>query len=271
MIALSVRLSAQEEAVIAVRDRLDKSNSFSFAMGQATSLGQNNYKSGALLGLVYQKRLNRILSAGIGLSYSTYRVDYKEYMTGKYFDPEWNNEQPTNFYYTSSQAQYYLVNLSGGDLGLASAQALLKINFVPIKSGTVASAYASIAPGVVMASLTQVQSNINFFEHPDDFTYSQANNTSFESAAAQSTWTGCLVLSFGVEFFPVNQFSFFMQADFGYHLALPFVDTSLYQERVLEEPYYNPYEDYPMPANFPLSDNTAFLTLNFRLGLSYNF
>lgn len=267
----------QEEAVIAVQARLEKSNSFHFNLGLASSLGQNNYQGGTLVGLGYQKRINRVLSAGASVSYATYRSDYNDFMTGTYKDPNWSLDPqgftvPKNFYYTPNQAQYLLVNISGGNMTQFSVGAVLKINFVPIKSNTIASFYALAVPSLVISNLEKVESNINFFDHPDDNTYSQANNASFVLSESQSKTTGGLNIGAGVEFFPTNLFSFYIQTGIGYTFPVPFVDTSLYEKHTLPVESYNEFDKVPpLPKNFPLSDDKGFTTLNFQLGLTYNF
>lgn len=267
----------QEEAVIAVQARLEKSNSFHFNLGLASSLGQNNYQGGTLVGLGYQKRINRVLSAGASLNYATYRSDYNDFMTGTYKDPKWAVPPdefivPKNFYYTASQAQYLLVNISGGDITQFSIGAIVKFNFVPIKSNTIASFYALAAPSLVISNLEKVESNINFFDHPTIDDYLQANNASFVLAESQSKTTGGLNIGAGVEFFPTNLFSFYIQAGIGYTFPVPFVDTSLYEKHTLDVESYNEFDKVPpLPKNFPLSDDKGFTTLNFQLGLTYNF
>ena len=199
-------------------------------------------------------------------------------MTGRYKDPKWGDEAtggfevPKNFYYTSSQEQYLLVNLSGGDITQFSFGVVAKINFVPIKSNTVASFYALAAPSLVISNLEEVNSNINFFDHPTVDDYLQANNESFVLAKSQSKTTGGINIGVGVEFFPVNLFSFYVQTGLGYTFPVPFVDTSLYQKHVLDVESYNAFDKVPpLPKNFPLSDDKGFTTLNFQLGLTYNF
>jgi opacity protein-like surface antigen len=270
---LAPAVSGQDEAVIAVKARLEKSNSLHFNLGAATSLGQNNYQGGTFVGLGYQKRVNRILSVGGSLSYASYRSDYNDFMTGRYPDKNFEIELPNNTYYTPSQAQYLLVNLSGGDIRQLSLGFVAKINFVPIRSNTVASCYAVAAPSLVMSNLEQVESNINFFDHPTVDDYIQVNNESHTLAESQSSTTGGINLGAGVEFFPTNLFSFYIQAGLGYTFPVPFVDTSLYQNHILTVDFYNPFDTKttPLPKNFPLSDDKGFTTLNFQLGLAYNF
>src|SRR4030095_1481679 len=127
-------------------------------------------------------------------------------MTGKYKDPLWSPDGsvtfPNNFYYTSSQAQYLLVNISGGDLKQFYFSAIAKINFVPIKSNTIASVYGLVAPSLVMSTLDPVKSNINYFDHPTDDDYLQVNNDSYTLSSSESTVTGGINLGVGVEFFP---------------------------------------------------------------------
>jgi hypothetical protein len=275
---LALGAFAQEEAVIAVQARIEKSNSVHFNLGAAASLGQNNYQGGTFVGLGYQKRINRVLSAGATINYATYRSDYNDFMTGRYRDPKWGQEEiggfevPINFYYTESQAQYLLVNLSGGDITQFSLGLVAKINFVPIKSNTIASVYALAAPSLVISSLEQVESNINYFDHPTDNDYLQVNNQSYTLSESQSKTTGGINIGVGVEFFPVSLFSFYIQTGIGYTFPVPFVDTSLYQKHVLEVEFYNPFDKVPpLPKNFPLSEDKGFTTLNFQLGLTYNF
>jgi hypothetical protein len=265
------RLNAQDESVIAVKARLEKSNSLHFNLGSASSLGQTNYRGGTLVGLGYQKRINRVVSAGVSISYATYRTDYADYMTGRYYDERWDNLQPANFYYTSSQLQYILVNLSGGDLKQVCISPIIKLNFVPIKSNTAASLYGLVSPSLVVSTLSGIESNINFFEHPNINAYNQVNNDSFESAPAQTTLTGGVNVSVGVEFLPANLFSFYIQTGLGYSFPVPFVDTSLYQTRVLEKADFDPYVDYPLSDDYPLSNDKGFTTWNFQLGITYNF
>lgn len=262
---------AQDEAVIAVRSRLDRSNSIYLNLGAASDFGLNNYRGGTLFGAGYVKRINRIVGVGANISYASYKVDYLDYMTGKYDDEEWNNSQPNNFYYTADMKQYILVNLSGGDLKQLAIGGIVKINFVPIKSNTMASFYASIAPSLVASTLDKIESNINFFSHPSFAAYNQVNNDSFESVPKQTKWTGGAILSTGVEFFPASTFSFYIQAGLSYSFPVPFVDTSLHQTRILEVENFNPFDDYPLPENFPLSTEKGFTSFNFQLGLSYNF
>jgi len=277
--AIVMTAFGQEEAVIAVQARLERSNSFHFNLGAATSLGQNNYEGGTFVGLGYQKRINRILSAGAVISYATYLSDYNDFMTGMYRDSNWGTDPdggafkvPNNFYYTPSQAQYLLVNISGGDIRQFSLGLVAKINFVPIKSNTVASVYALAAPSLVISNLEEVQSNINFFDHPTVDDYDQVNNQSFTLAESQSKTTGGINIGLGVEFFPTNLFSFYIQTGVGYTFPVPFVDTSLYGKHTLTVESYNPFDKVPpLPKNFPLSDDKGFTTLNFQLGLTYNF
>lgn len=280
LVTLATAVFGQEEAVIAVQARLERSNSFHFNLGAATSLGQNNYQGGTFVGLGYQKRVNRILSVGALLNYATYRSDYNDFMTGKYRDSNWGQDPdgkgafkvPNNFYYTPSQAQYLLVNISGGDIRQFSLGVVAKVNFVPIKSNTVASVYALAAPSLVMSNLEEVQSNINFFDHPTDNDYDQVNNDSFILAESQSKTTGGINVGLGVEFFPTNLFSFYIQTGVGYTFPVPFVDTSLYEKHTLTVDSYNPFDKVPpLPKDFPLSDDKGFTTLNFQLGLTYNF
>jgi len=263
----------QEEALIAVKARLEKSNSLHFNLGAATSLGQNNYQGGTFVALGYQKRVNRILSVGGSMSYASYRSDYNDFMTSKYRDKNWNTEIPTNTYYTESQAQYLIVNLSGGDIRQVSLGVVTKINFVPIKSNTVASVYAIAVPSLVMSTLEAVESNINFFDHPTIDDYLQVNNESYTPLVeSQSKTTGGINIGLGVEFFPTNLFSFYIQAGVGYTFPVPFVDTSLYEDHTLDVDFYNPFDKVPpLPKNFPLSEDKGFTTLNFQLGLTYNF
>lgn len=279
LVILVTTAFCQEEAVIAVQARLERSNSFHFNLGAASSLGQNNYQGGTFAGLGYQKRVNRILSVGASLNYATYRSDYNDFMTGTYNDKNWGEgvagegfTVPNNFYYTPSQAQYLLVNLSGGDIRQFSLGLVAKINFVPIKSNTIASVYALAAPSLVMSSLEEVESNINFFDHPTDNDYHQVNNASFVLAESQSTTTGGVTIGVGVEFFPTSMFSFYIQTGIGYTFPVPFVDTSLYEKHILDVDFYDPFDNVPpLPKNFPLSDDKGFTTLNFQLGLTYNF
>lgn len=273
LVTLATAAKGQEEAVIAVKARLDKSNSLCFNLGAATSLGQNNYRGGTMFGLGYQKRVNRILSVGASFSYATYRSDYDDFMTAKHLDTNWDIEIPNNTYYTPSQAQYLLVNLSGGDVTQLFLGAVAKINFVPIKSNTVASVYALGAPSLVISSLEAVESNINHFEHPTIDDYLQVNNASYTLAESQSKTTGGINIAFGVEFFPINQFSFYVQAGLGYTFPVPFVDTSRYKDPIMKVDFYDPFDEtaLPLPKDFPLSDDKGFTTLNFQLGLTYNF
>ena len=252
----------QEEDVLALKARLERSNAFHFTLGGGSSLGQNNYKGGTMVGAGYQKRVNRVLSLGANVSYTTFRIDYADFMTGKYFDPKWNNSQPNNFYYPSDMSEYYLVNLSGGDLSQLYINIPVKVNFIPIKSSTVTSFYGIIAPALVLSQLDHVLANENYFLHPSPNEYLQEDNRSYQAAPKRSTWTGGAILSVGVEFFPTNLFSFYLQTSFGYSFPVPFVDTSLYQKHTMQE-YLNP--------NFPLSTQKGFSTFNLQMGLSYNF
>ena len=253
---------SQADEIITASARLERSRSFYFTMGNSASLGQTNYIGGTLLGIGLNKRLNRIFSIGGSLSYSTFRTNYAEFMTGKYFDPKWNNDQPNNFYYPSDQSEYFLVNLSGGDLKQLYFSIPIKLNLIPIKSSTVASVFGTIAPGIVNSQLETILANENYFIHPSETEYLQENNISYKPSEKSSTLTGYLSVQAGVEFFPASIFSFFLQAGLGYSFKLPYVDTSLYQTHTIQE-YRN--------DSFPLSRDKGFSTLNFQLGLCYNF
>lgn len=253
---------AQEDEVVLVKARLERSNEIQFALASCSSLGQNNYTGGNKVGLGYLKRLNRVLSIGGNISYTTFRTDYADFMTGKYFDARWNNAQPNNFYFPSNMSEYYLVNLSGGELNQIHFLIPFMFNFIPIKSSTITSFYASISPGVILSKIGQVLGNENYFQHPTIDQYIQVNNRSFEAARKQSKLTGGMMLNLGVDFFPTHVFSFSFQVGYGYSLPVPFVDTSLYQSHTIEE-----YRD----EKFPLSVNKGLSTASFQFGLSYNF
>lgn len=288
-------VSAQDEGLMQKRERIQRSNSVIVDFGPSFTLGKNigDYSTGFNVEIGYVKRLNRVLSIGPSISYSTFKYDpdVTNDVGGNayvgYGDPNgWLSKYsgapnlPNEFLYG------VLLELDGGDLSMVSFAANIKLNFVPIKDDTKFSVYAFVKPFVSSVSRSEVkghsiryvyeayedlgQSNYDF----DDFLFYNLSDNTWYPDGAESDWgpdeypvlksdseiTGGVYLGPGIEFMPNKAVSIFAQASFGYTFPVTFVGTKAYESTI----------ESLNDEEFPLTKK-GFPSLNLQFGVSFNF
>ena len=80
MLLFTSVVMGQGEDVVALKARLERSNSLQFTLGAGTSLKQNNYKGGTLVGIAYQKRLNAYISLSAEKRYEDFAKQYPGFL-----------------------------------------------------------------------------------------------------------------------------------------------------------------------------------------------
>ena len=163
-------VTAQDEGVIAKKERIDRSMSIFLGGGGSFTLGKNigDYSTGFNLEAGFIKRLNRVFSVGPSISYQAFKYDPEVttaerdafYGTGdiviKYpsaYD-SWNEK-----YGLPSSQTYdygYVLTLEGGDISLFSMALNLKFNFIPITDKTKFSVYGFAKPFIAFANRDEV-------------------------------------------------------------------------------------------------------------------
>ena len=298
VLACTVMVKAQDEGTIVKRERIDKDNGIFLGLGGSATTGKNigDYKIGFNVELGFQKRLNRIFSIGPSLSYQNFQYDPEE--TNKDRNAYVGTGDPANWKtkYNLQSANYdygYVLTLDGGDLNLISLGVNLKLNFVPIKENSKFSVYGFAKPFVSVASRGEVNGSDQRYTYEiyedinntptnpnDDVLHFNLNNDTlypdqlYNADKNQNTWgpneydalksktkvTGGIFLGPGIELFPNNTFSFFLQAAFGYTFPVNYVSTESYETTVTS------YVD----ENFPMTTK-GFPSINVQFGGSFNF
>jgi hypothetical protein len=291
----SYLLTAQDEGVIQKKQRIDRSKGIFIGLGPSFTLGKNigDYSVGFNVEAGFVKRLNRILSIGPSVSYLSFKYDPEVTSVngGAYVgsgDPlGWR----TKYALPNLSYDYgYVVELEGGDLSLLSLALNLKINFVPIKDGSIFSVYGFAKPFVTLASRSEVRGSDQRYTYEiyedlganktstaddilhynlgdDEWYYNYIDQkanvwdlSSYPDLKADTEITGGIFIGPGIEFMPTKPFSFFIQAAFGYTFPLTFVGTGSY------EPVVASYNE----EKFPLTKK-GFPSVNLQVGASLNF
>ena len=290
-------LNAQDEGVIIRKERLEFNQGVFIGGGPSFTLGKNigDYSTGLNFEIGYTNRLNRILSLGGSISYTSFKYDSKK--TGE------NNIFIGDEYFDSQEYLNYLlamyVDFDGGDLNLTSAAFNIKLNLIPVTDASMFSVYVFAKPFVTMYTRTEVKGTALLFGVYDldsDGTYTAeeaeysaqyaVENASFDNPRIplyipwqagdptlqdygvtlsddlkkESKVTGGIVVGPGIEFMPARKISIYAQAGFGYTFPVTFISTEKYKGNDLN----TVDEKYPVAKE-------GFPSINVQAGLTFNF
>lgn len=198
-------VSAQDEGVIAKKERIDKASNLFIGFGPSITFGKNigDYSTGFNVELGFLKRLNRVLSIGPSVSYLHFKYDPEKttaddggaYVGSGDIDTDWygsDYDSWNNKYDLNESYDYgYVLSLDGGDVSLISLAVNLKLNFVPVRDNSVFSAYIFAKPFVTSAQRKEVSgtgtmyvyeayedfSGTPAFENDDLLYYNQGDDT----------------------------------------------------------------------------------------------
>jgi hypothetical protein len=289
---VSLMATAQDEGAVIKKERLERTKSFYISAGPSFTLGKNigDYSKGASFEFGFLKRINRVLSVGPSLSYTSFKYDPKVTTAqggGAYVSNGDPNDWATTYSIPDLAYDYgYVLNLSGGNLKLLSLGYTIKLNLIPVKDNTKVSIYGFAKPFLTVASRGDVSGSADryayetYVDDSGDLNYNlgdatwykdgysetwgphsgNTGNTGYPALRAETKVTGGIFLGPGIEFMPVKPLSVFAQAAFGYTFPITYVSTKSYDNTVAS--YAS--DKFPMiKKGFPL--------INIQVGLSYNF
>lgn len=283
----STILFAQDEGVIAKRERIDRSKGIFLGLGPSFTLGKNigDYSVGFNVEAGFVQRMNRVLSIGPSISYLSFKYDPEETgLNNVFIGGPYQDNQGDSFH----QGLYF--DLSGGRLSLISLALNLKLNFIPVRDDSKISVYAFAKPFISYVSREEVKGtgilleNYGDIEDADDWAAGKVDEFPWEAGATEveqtygievsdelkkeSQISGGIFIGPGIEFFPAGKVSGFFQASIGYTFPVSYISTEVYEN---SENYGNDLdvfleniEDYPMT-------NEGFPSVNLQFGVSFNF
>ena len=260
-------LAAQDEGSAVAQQRFTVDKSVFISVGPALTLGKNlgDYSNGISFEAGYLKRLNKIMSIGPSLSYSSFKYD---------------KDKTYPYYYDSDQDEFFDLYLEGGDVTLISLGFTLRLNLIPVGDNTKFTVYGVGTPFICSASRKEVSSTGVYYFY-DGIEYQavafEVTADDFDNFKKESSITGGLSLGFGFELMPMKTVSVFGQVTASYTAPINYVSSQEYTKDAEEfsfpeDPgsvYYDAQatiynEDFPVVKK-------GFPGVNIRLGISYNF
>jgi hypothetical protein len=301
LLQLTITVFAQDEGIIKKRERIDRSKGVFVGGGGSFTLGKNigDYSVGYNFEAGFLKRVNRVLSIGPSFSYLNFKYDPEvtNAERGAYYGngdisvdwysdtyETWGDKYPTTAGQTYDYA--YVLTLDGGDLSLISLALNIKLNFIPITDNTKFSVYGFAKPFITMSRRDAVtgsgkrwvwesyEDRKGTAMEGDDVLYYYQGDEQWHADGYEEEWdsegypvlaednsvTGGVFLGPGIEFIPSKPVSIFVQAAFGYTFPISYVSTQSYDDTI--ESYID--DEFPMVKE-------GFSSLNFQVGVSYNF
>jgi len=270
LIVLSVMCTAasgQEESSAVAVQRFAFDKSFYVGGGVSFPFGKNigDYSMGYNFEAGFLKRTNRILSIGPSLSvlYMAYDPAVTEASSGNAYIGYIDDINDPDYW------EGYVINLTGGDITMASLAFNLKLDFIPISDNSKIAVYGFAKPFIAYASRSDVNGTSTYLktDDPDGATDWRVVNDGIEwgpddypALAAESTITGGIFVGPGIEFTPNKKTSFFMQVPFGYTFPISYISTTAYDSSL--DSYFS--DEFPMVKE-------GFTSLSVQIGLSFKF
>ncbi|MBS1487861.1 MAG: hypothetical protein JST43_09755 [Bacteroidetes bacterium] len=266
LIFLLTNLKAQDEGSIVKRERIKRDKSIFIGGGISKAGSLDDYSLGVNFEGGYTKRLNRILSIGGSFSYLKFTYDQKISSSGQ-INPTNINTYPSNFYYSPASLStpgYYdvgaLISVSGSNLSVISLAANIKLNFVPIMESTKISVYGFAKPFIAKGTSSSGQIIVDGVAYNSstgglDKVPSSTQSVPFDQ---ESVTTGGIFIGPGLELFPNNPISFFMQASFGYTFPIDQSSIKSLSKDISQ-----------WPAQPPVK-SVGFTSINLAAGISFN-
>jgi hypothetical protein len=290
LMACALLLQAQDEGTIVKRERIDRSNNVFLAFGPSLTLGKNigDYSIGFNIEGGFVKRLNRVFSIGPSLSFVKFN-----------YDPEVTAEGFKNAFVGGpfvdvNGFEYYeglAFEFEGGDISLFSLALNLKLNLIPVKDNSKISIYGFAKPFVAYSQRTEVTGKTAYSVNYGDISSAEDWNNGVidnfdwtagnpyvknnydidvsEDMAEETKVTGGIFIGPGIEIAPAKNVSGFFQVAIGYTFPISYVSTEAYYGEGSQNDLdvlvsSGRIEEYPM-------EEAGFPSLNFQLGVSFNF
>lgn len=260
--------SAQDEGPITKKARVvSKANTVYFSLGPSFRFAGNDsdYGSGFNVGAGFLKRLNRIVSIGPFVSYTTFAYD--KTISNSFADPD---ARGNNIFIEEGGYQVKVVHMQGGDLKLSSVGADLRFDFIPSERVVKFSFYGIIRPSLVVAARSKITARGEtwYLSEPNnhdpsswDYSGPPDDDLSPEGWDAETGFTGGLSAGLGAAWSSPSGLSLFMQTVAGSTFAISHIRTNAYKN-TLADGYYNP--EYPLVKK-------GFQYMNVSVGISYTF
>lgn len=259
----------QDEGPVAKKSRTPVSKTFHIGGGPSyTSLGNSgDYSSGIAVDVGVSRRVNRVLSFGISMSYSAFRYDEK--ISDSFGDPQ---AEGNNVYYEEGGYQARVIYFEGGDVRMLAAGFNAKLNLLPFEERKLLP-YIMARPFVMSASRTAITATSETYYYanipPEPMELWELSSTEDldsgspgrEHWASTSRLSGGASFSGGAEMVLPSKVGFFLQASVTFTFPVSYISTSAYPA-TLNDGYFN--------SEFPLVEK-SFSSLNISIGVSYNF
>lgn len=259
----------QDEGPVSKKSRTPVSKTFHIGGGPSyRSLGNSgDYSSGITVDVGVSRRVNRVLSFGISILYSSFRYD--EEISDSFGDPQ---AEGNNVYYEEGGYQARVIYFEGGDVRMLAAGFNAKLNLLPFEQKKLLP-YIMARPFVMSASRTAITATsetyyyANIPPEPTNLWELSATEDLDSGSPGREHWasasrlSGGASLTGGAEMVLPSKVGFFLQASVTFTFPVSYISTSAYPA-TLDDGYSN--------SEFPLVEK-SFSSLNVSMGVSYNF
>lgn len=272
VLCLSVAVTnafGQDEGAISRKSRTPVSKTFLISGGPSYRFLNNSgdYSSGITVDATISRRMNRVLSLGVSLSYSAF--GYDEGISDSFGDPQ---AEGNNVFYEEGGYQARVIYFDGGALRMLSAGLNAKLNLVPFRENKLLP-YITLQALVMSANRTAITATSETYYYanipPEPVDLWVLSATEFLDSgspgrghwASRSRLSGGGSFSAGAETVLSSKIGFFLQTSVTFTFPLSYINTSEFPA-TLQDGYFN--------SEFPLVEK-SFTSLNVTIGISYNF
>ncbi len=259
-------VQAQNEGSAVAMSRFERDKGIYLMGGYSLIFGDNigDYSNGVNLETGYNKRINRLISLGAGISYQGFKYDAS-------VSNSLSGGSGNNVFFNTAGDEARIVEIEGGDLSLISLAFNLKLSLIPVSDRTKFSVYGFAKPFITVVSRKAVSGvgKYAYYDYNDDYWYYDpqyddywdSNTSGLEALDKETKMSGGIFVGLGFEILPSGPVSVFSQLSFGYTLPITYVSTASYPATI---------QDGYLDKDFPMHKG-GFPSLNIQVGISYNF
>lgn len=296
---------AQDEGVVAKKERIGRSSNIFITGGPSFTFGKNigDYGTGFNIEAGFMKRVNRLLSIGPSISFIKFKYDPAKTTTADggddgavYYgegdiDTDWYGSDydnwSTKYGLPDESWDYaYVLALQGGDISMISLSCNLKLNLVPVKDTSPVSVYIFAKPFITRSTRKAVTGTgtryvyeaYEEFNYPDteydDWLYYNLGDNVWYADGYSEDWGPDAfealkeesVITGGIFIGPGIEF---MPAKMISIFLQPSIGYTFPVSFVSTKSYDNSIDSY-INEEFPIVKK-GFTSLNIQFGVSFNF
>ncbi|MBX2894369.1 MAG: hypothetical protein KF763_02940 [Cyclobacteriaceae bacterium] len=269
ILMLCHEVMCQDEGTLQRKARFEKPHSAGIQVAPLFRMGKADYSGGFSVLANYAVRVNRILRVGPAVSFS--RFSFQNSLTDSYRK---RDVKGNNLFQEAGGYEIYVVKLQGGDLNQLSAGFQFNFNLIPFQEEQKFNVHVGLQPyllvshrGAVAASYQIWYANTFPFDEPA--LWSGGDVTVNETAAspgrsnwdAETTTTGGILISTGIEFSLPENWNLFIYPVLRYTMPVSHIKTAEYPP-LQTEGYKN--------ARYPLVKE-SFSAVGVWMGINYRF